>query len=625
MTNTTHLALPFIDAAQAQKHVTHNEALGILDIEIQMSVIARNTLVPPAVPLEGMRYLLGTAATGAFAGHDGAVAAFQDGVWRFLVPAKGWRSYVESENIFLIFDGATWFDIGATLKTLQNLALAGIGTAADATNPLAAKLNATLFTARGVAEAGTGDLRFKLNKEALANTGSQLYQTGFSGRAETGLIGNDHFRIKVSADGATWKDAIDINPATGLVSFANGTAGVTGSIIQWRAAWSAASAYLVNDAVSFGGSSYIATVANSNSQPPSANWSVMAAAGATGPGGATGLAGSAGATGASGIAGPAGAAGPAGISGNTILQTSGIPSNATGNNGDVNLDPAAKVLYPAKTAGAWPAGVGLGGMVVKRVEIITASKTYVPQPGDACYYVKCTGGGGGGGGGARKAAATNAGGGGGGEAGQYIETFFAVAEFGSSIAMGIGAGGAGAAAAADGADGSAGGNGGSSYLGSLLYVRGGSGGSGGTAAAGGGGGSNGPYGLAAVLSSIATVICGQNGSLAMPGLSTSVSMTSGGGGGGAGISANTAYAGGFGMYPSYIFDYNNYGNGSNAAIGTNGASGYHSGASNRPFASGGGGGGSAVTAASGNGGTGGPAGGGGGGGGAGRNTKRNQC
>ena len=35
---TTHLLLPYILAAQAQKHVTHNEALRLLDAMVQLSV-----------------------------------------------------------------------------------------------------------------------------------------------------------------------------------------------------------------------------------------------------------------------------------------------------------------------------------------------------------------------------------------------------------------------------------------------------------------------------------------------------------------------------------------------------------------------------------------------------------
>jgi hypothetical protein len=74
MTKTTNLALPFIDAAQAQKHVTHNEALQLLDALVQLSAIARDQTAPPASPAEGERYLVGAGATGAFAGKDLQIA-----------------------------------------------------------------------------------------------------------------------------------------------------------------------------------------------------------------------------------------------------------------------------------------------------------------------------------------------------------------------------------------------------------------------------------------------------------------------------------------------------------------------------------------------------------------------
>jgi hypothetical protein len=40
----------------------------------------------------------------------------------------------------------------------------------------------------------------KVNKNAAGDTGSFLYQTGFSGRAEIGLCGDDDFHFKVSPD-----------------------------------------------------------------------------------------------------------------------------------------------------------------------------------------------------------------------------------------------------------------------------------------------------------------------------------------------------------------------------------------------------------------------------------------
>ncbi|MEF3367401.1 DUF2793 domain-containing protein, partial [Methylocystis sp. 9N] len=222
MTQTTHLALPFIEAAQAQKHVTHNEALALIDALAHLSVAERNVLAPPGAPTEGERLLIGAGATGAFMGKSGEIATFLAGGWTFLSPQAGWRAFVEAESLLLFYDGAQWRDLGLSLRELQNLARLGIGTSADAANPLSVKLNAALFTAKGVGEGGAGDLRVTLNKESAAKTVSQLYQSNWSGRAETGLAGDDNFHVKVSADGASWKEAIVIDRSTGEVAFPSG-------------------------------------------------------------------------------------------------------------------------------------------------------------------------------------------------------------------------------------------------------------------------------------------------------------------------------------------------------------------------------------------------------------------
>jgi hypothetical protein len=89
-----------------------------------------------------------------------------------------------------------------------------------------------------------------------------------------------------------------------------------GSGLVWQGAWSSATAYVVDDGVSFNGSSYIAVANNTNSQPPSANWNLLAQkgdAGATGAQGQQGNQGPAGPAGADGAQGPAGPAGPEGL------------------------------------------------------------------------------------------------------------------------------------------------------------------------------------------------------------------------------------------------------------------------------------------------------------------------
>ena len=216
MTETTRLGLPLMDAAQAQKHVTHNEALVRLDVLTHLSVITRAS-APVATAVEGARYLVARLPTGLFTGRADQIAVFQDGGWMFLAPRTGWRLFVEDEVSLIVFDGAIWRDISGGRTPPDQFTRLGVGAAPDVGNPLSVKLNNTLFASLSVAEGGTGDLRFKLNKEGSANTVSQLYQSNWIGRAETGLIGDDFFRIRISGDGVSWSTALVVDTVTGNV------------------------------------------------------------------------------------------------------------------------------------------------------------------------------------------------------------------------------------------------------------------------------------------------------------------------------------------------------------------------------------------------------------------------
>lgn len=50
---TPNLGLPYIMPSQAQKHVTHNEAIRALDALVQIAVMARDLTTPPAEPSDG--------------------------------------------------------------------------------------------------------------------------------------------------------------------------------------------------------------------------------------------------------------------------------------------------------------------------------------------------------------------------------------------------------------------------------------------------------------------------------------------------------------------------------------------------------------------------------------------
>ena len=90
MTDTVHLGLPTIEGAQAQKHVTHNEALAVLDALVMLAVIDRDLSAPPGSPAEGDRYLVKSPGSGAFAGRDNDVAHYIDSGWSFYPPQVGW-------------------------------------------------------------------------------------------------------------------------------------------------------------------------------------------------------------------------------------------------------------------------------------------------------------------------------------------------------------------------------------------------------------------------------------------------------------------------------------------------------------------------------------------------------
>ncbi len=216
MTNTSRLGLPMMDAAQAQKHVTHNDALVRIDALTHLSVVTRAN-APVSSPAEGARYLVLKTATGVFSGHGDDIAVLQDGAWIFATPRAGWRVFVEDQFVLLAHDGSGWREIASGKSTPDQFAKLGVGTASDAGNPLSAKLNNALFASLNVAEGGSGDLRFKLNKESIGKTVSQLYQSNWSGRAETGLLGDDFYRIKVSPDGVSWNTALSVDSATGNV------------------------------------------------------------------------------------------------------------------------------------------------------------------------------------------------------------------------------------------------------------------------------------------------------------------------------------------------------------------------------------------------------------------------
>lgn len=210
--NSPNLNLPYIAASQAQKHITHNEAIKLLDILVQMSVVDILT-TPPANPNEGDNYIVGLSAINEWLNKDNQIASYQDGAWTYFIPNAGWLVYSITNAELLSYSGALWSSVAGDMGTVTKL---GINATADNINRLSLKNEASLLD-----NVGQGH-QCKVNKANVADTASLLFQTGYSGRAEMGLAGDDDFRIKTSPDGSVWNDAMTLDANTGVVNVNQG-------------------------------------------------------------------------------------------------------------------------------------------------------------------------------------------------------------------------------------------------------------------------------------------------------------------------------------------------------------------------------------------------------------------
>ncbi len=86
---SARLGLPLLAAGQAQKEVTHNEALTLIDAAIAPVVVAVGTVAVPAMAGAGDCWIVGAGAGGAWTGQAGALAVQTGGGWRFVDLPQG--------------------------------------------------------------------------------------------------------------------------------------------------------------------------------------------------------------------------------------------------------------------------------------------------------------------------------------------------------------------------------------------------------------------------------------------------------------------------------------------------------------------------------------------------------
>ncbi len=203
---TARLGLPLIQPSQAQKHVTHNDALLILDVATQLVVQSFEAVTPPESPDDGALYALGSSPQDAWSDQAGKLALWWDSQWRYFEPQEGWRAILSGSAQIRIRQGGGW--VSPEIDT-NNLESVGVNTTADSTNRLAVRAEQTLLTHEGAGH------RLTLNKASEADSAEIVFQTNWSGRAVFALDTGDKLALKLSADGSNWVNAMTWDLATG--------------------------------------------------------------------------------------------------------------------------------------------------------------------------------------------------------------------------------------------------------------------------------------------------------------------------------------------------------------------------------------------------------------------------
>ncbi len=108
MGETANLGLALLQPAQAQKHVTVNEALVRLDALAKGVLVSRQMATPPTEAADGAVWAVPEGPTGDWAGREGQLAIATGGGWSFVTPREGWRAYVLDEGAALLHDGTRW-------------------------------------------------------------------------------------------------------------------------------------------------------------------------------------------------------------------------------------------------------------------------------------------------------------------------------------------------------------------------------------------------------------------------------------------------------------------------------------------------------------------------------------
>lgn len=275
MSDTPNIGFPLLEQAQAQKEVTVNETLVILDALLG-GVISQSTTAPPGSPAEGDAYIVPVGASGVWVGHVEDIAYFFGGVWNFLPPSVGvgHEVWVRDDAEFVQYSEASpqaWSPVGGAAVTSVNgdtgavvlnagyvgekgadIASAGTTNLATATGDFVDVTGTTTITALGTAAAGVERLVRFTGALLLTHNGTSLILP--TGANITTAAGDT--ALFISLGSGNWV-CVSYQRKSGAALVSSSTAGK-------HAIWVAAGSITPS---ATGGCAALATIASAANQP----------------------------------------------------------------------------------------------------------------------------------------------------------------------------------------------------------------------------------------------------------------------------------------------------------------------------------------------------------------------
>lgn len=108
MDETTRWSLPLLASGQAQKEITHNEAIAAIDRLLHLAVVSRSVSMPPADAAVGDVYIIGAAPDGVWAGAAGQLACYEAAGWTIWPSRPGCLAWVDDEQQFAVHSVGGW-------------------------------------------------------------------------------------------------------------------------------------------------------------------------------------------------------------------------------------------------------------------------------------------------------------------------------------------------------------------------------------------------------------------------------------------------------------------------------------------------------------------------------------